>query len=529
MPEPNRNSREKIGTANLSNLGVVDIYYAGGSTFEFDIRNDTGKYLRITKTKLEQLVDQGLVVITAPKRYADITRSISSDGTTKNQNADGTPKSAVNRTMDMLSQENIISQRTDGKYEVVDFDEDKPRKKQVSIFQDEDEAPAPSRPPERPSRPADDAHLFGDDGEDDLPQPRRRRSTAFEDKHRSELRRQALEGQSREDQALLDRLDSQRREAPIEEGRPAKKRKAGTGGMPGDLNGDGVVDKFDEFEEERRSKSIVLLGLLILATAGGVMLSMVMHAVTSNLMEMAGIRVSHDNQIVQDASNQESGAVQGETGGQAADVTEAQGDGAGGDDASQQQAAAKDAASYYSLGERSYDPEASVRDMPLADQATQKAAMGYIDKLHELYHTGKVKEVQNMVALNAIADTLGNAYANYAKDIQNLDDGERERLAKEWAAQFDRKEREYIVDHDTTRSIFGGKIREVRADLTNDPADSEKPDKFYIIMESVDGDHQRVGLVFNRGKDGSFAVSNILAPDGYIKMISEGEVDGAEK
>ena len=226
-------------------------------------------------------------------------------------------------------------------------------------------------------------------------------------------------------------------------------------------------------------------------------------------MDATGIRVAHDNQIAQNLTNSEEG--QEEASGEEEETPQ----GPQAPDNAKDGKEAPEDDSLYSFGERAYDPEDAVRVFDLADTQTQQDTIGFINHLHSLYLNGKVKEVMAIVQLDNISNTLGTAYGAYAQEVQHLSDEERDSLAVDWSKRFNEQERYYITHHDLQHSIFGGNLREVRKDATND-------NLFYIVMESVDGDHQRTAFTFIRNEQGYYHIDNILSPNGYIQMICEG-------
>lgn len=108
--------REKIGTSKARNVGALDIYYVGGSAFDFVMPAGDGKTktIRVSKAKVDEFIRKGAVKLTSKRRYDEICSAILPDGSTATHNADGTRKSTEQQVLDKLVDEGYAGVDSNG-------------------------------------------------------------------------------------------------------------------------------------------------------------------------------------------------------------------------------------------------------------------------------------------------------------------------------------------------------------------------------------------------------------------------------
>lgn len=531
------NTRQKVATANIQNT-LVDVYYIGGSMFEFDFHDESTKPVRVPLDKLQPFIDAGKVKVTTPKQFAEICAKINADGTTSTENADGTPKSAMTKAMDMLERDNIVSVGADGKKEIVSAEQRAERSRKARGGErgapDDARERKPKREPapasamaedagDRP-RPARDGRL-GEGNPDAQGQAapakskrtERSRNYAKKKQQRGEGSQQGgqeaprspresapgivrRESAPHEDGGEFSEYDTQlseyvdeRLSKPVEEGRKPPRRRRNDPNQ--DLNGDGVVDHFDTIEAERRSNAPGVVALIAATTLLSVIAFFGMFALGVSVNNARGHNGNENIQVTTLGDQNDSGSQQS-TGGDA-------------------QGAEQKESPYTFVNRSDFDPETAVLNMPMADDAKTNVAVGLMRYIRECVVNGDVNGFGKIVAIDGIADQLSKSYADYAGMKQNLNNNDKDALQRNWRDRYILNEKQHIVDKDMLSSSYGGRVREVRQDPTN-------PYVLYVVMESVAGDHQRICYIITGDGNNSWALTGVTDAPGYISMICQG-------
>ena len=170
-----------------------------------------------------------------------------------------------------------------------------------------------------------------------------------------------------------------------------------------------------------------------------------------------------------------------------------------------------------------FDPEDVVIEYRIASDSQQDIAVGFFTSLKNAFANGDVTTFNSMVAVDSIASQIASVYASYAQMYQSLTQSETEDLADYYAQTLAEQERQHVVDKDSYGSMFGGRIREVRVD-------DDDENRLYVVMESLGGDHQRACFVLQGDPStGSYALTEMMDVNGYVKMIMQGTTDANQQ
>ena len=164
-----------------------------------------------------------------------------------------------------------------------------------------------------------------------------------------------------------------------------------------------------------------------------------------------------------------------------------------------------------------FDPEEAVVHFALADDASQDVATKFFQAVRIAYSEGNLSQLNSMIAYDAIHGQIANAYAVAEQQRLGLTDEAKNALATQYVAILNQREGEHIANRDLDASIYCGRIREIRVDDTD-------ANKMYIVTESLSGDHQRACFVLQGDGTGMYALTGMVSPDGYVKMIREGTI-----
>lgn len=161
-----------------------------------------------------------------------------------------------------------------------------------------------------------------------------------------------------------------------------------------------------------------------------------------------------------------------------------------------------------------FDPEDAVKKYTMASSAEKQIADGFMKQVRSLIAKGDIDSFTQMVALDNVSSEIAIAYADLAQVRQNLTDDEKAELLQYYKNTLVQQERKHVTDKDLYASMFGGRVREVR----------QQAGKLYVVMESIGGDHQRACFVLTEdASSGSWALTDIVDTNGYVKMIGEGD------
>lgn len=166
-----------------------------------------------------------------------------------------------------------------------------------------------------------------------------------------------------------------------------------------------------------------------------------------------------------------------------------------------------------------FDPEAAVVGYALADSGQKEVAKQFFSAVRLAYEQGNADQLRSMIAYNDVHGQIAAAYgAAEQQRLPGMTDAERDTLVVQYRDMLGQRESLHIANHDVEASMYCGRIREVRVD------DSDKL-RYYVVMESLAGDHQRICFVLQGdAESGAYALMGITDPEGYVRMIREGEV-----
>lgn len=446
-----------IAKGKIQDKGDFQIYYMGGSSFHMLFTDESGKPtakpMALTRTQLDALVAAKKVRLASEARYRQIISGIQPDGSTATHKADGTPKQKTRQVMESLIKDHIIVQNEDGT---------------VAVAVEEDNAPAA---PQKRQLGPEDVYDSAEEAAADAPAPHTKEERAEEVATRQQPDREA-------------------------------KREARANRLEGDLNGDGVVDEFDDLVKEEQSKNVLVMIVFFAAIIVNFFLFFLFHTLSAAIFHGEEIDLIPDVITVQEQpaeTEQQPDEKQQET------------------DDEQSQEEHKDDGTYETVKRTDFDPENAVASFPFADEEREKIGTALMQAVREAAKNGSINSLAQAVQLDRIADQLAVAYAEAAQKEQNLTQVEKDEIQRAWREAFLQSEKQHIVDKDPYGSIFNGRVREVRQDPVNIHC-------IYIVMESISGDHQRICLAANEIESGAWEITDVMDPSGYIAMIQEGEV-----
>lgn len=472
MPEPLRDIHEKIATAKIKNHGLTDIYYVGGSTFELDIDNGSGKKPTVKKSVIDKLVASKQLRLINPNRYREITASIDpKTGATKTHNADGTKKSKLAQMTSELEDEGYIAETPNGIVHTAHRNQ-----------------PARNESQERPQQ-HQIADPFADD-DDDMPKSMNTGDNGFS-------RNGRMNGES---SYVTDDVD------PFGDDMPAPSDDMAS--MSDDVSDDGYGNEGGKPEERRIARgprTIPIIVFVVLSVILCIVLFFGAAAITATFSKGSGISLKLPTlpQAQQQQTQDTEKDSDGEQSGTNVNSEDQQPEG--------------------TVDRGDFDPEDGVIDYPLASDEQYDLANGFFTSLRQTISNGDVKSFNSMVAVDSIASQIASAYASYAQLYQNITESETDELSDYYAETFAEAERQHVVDKDSYASIFGGRIREVRVDQSDSM-------RLYVVMESLGGDHQRACYVLQGDKSsGAYALTEMVDVNGYVQMIMQGSTDANQK
>ena len=472
MPEPLRDIHEKIATAKIKNHGLTDIYYVGGSTFELDIDNGSGKKPTVKKSVIDKLVASKQLRLINPNRYREITASIDpKTGATKTHNADGTKKSKLAQMTSELEDEGYIAETPNGIVHTAHRNQ-----------------PARNESQERPQQ-HQIADPFADD-DDDMPKSMNTGDDGFS-------RNGRMNGES---SYVTDDVD------PFGDDMPATSDDMAS--MSDDGSDDGYGNEGGKPEERRIARgprTIPIIVFVVLSVILCIVLFFGAAAITATFSKGSWISLKLPTlpQAQQQQTQDTEKDSDGEQSGTNANSEDQQPEG--------------------TVDRGDFDPEDGVIDYPLASDEQYDLANGFFTSLRQTISNGDVKSFNSMVAVDSIASQIASAYASYAQLYQNITESETDELSDYYAETFAEAERQHVVDKDSYASIFGGRIREVRVDQSDSM-------RLYVVMESLGGDHQRACYVLQGDKSsGAYALTEMVDVNGYVQMIMQGSTDANQK
>lgn len=453
------------------------IYYEGGSLFCM-VWEDNGKskQMHIPKDKLDIMISEGKIHLMSATKYRQIEKNILPDGSTRTHNADGTPKSAFKQQMETLEQEDhLIITNPDGS---------------KSIAPDP-EPGAPKMPEKKVPGPEDAAEMGLNGLNANTPEME-----------------ESLDEQAHTDVEQNEEDGHDESEEPVQ--KPVRARKDSR--HPEDLNGDGIIDEFDDLIKEEQKKNILVMLIFFAGIIVSIFLFFFFHTITASILHGEPIDLipeviqieKKDSSLAQDSENGDEGE-QGNT----QDQPSENGSEDNGDASSNQ---------LETVNRGDFDPEDAVAAFPMADAEKEKVAVWLFQQVRQNIYDANRMAFEANVKMDRIAGELSPAYAETAKEIQGLTDAEKAEVDAYWRETFIKREIQHVLDKDPYGSIFGGRIREVRQDPNN-------PLCLYVVTESIAGDHQRACFAINGDSSGNWIITDIMDPKGYVKMIQEGESD----
>lgn len=471
-----QDNTEKVATANLANIGPVDISYIGGSRFEFTCSD--GRRFRIEKNVMDKLIAEKKVKLTAPKRYQEISDSILPDGSTKTHNADGTQKSNQTRVLEKLEAEGYI--------------EHNPSSKDDSSKKDDKSDNEPRRISRKEKRIAAE-------------QAASATNQNMNDEHRNKAERSSSDSNTDDKESKQPRSESSRHSDKQNDERGE------------DLNGDGIVDEFDDLVRQEQTTSPLVIITILVFSVLSIFLFFFSHAATTTLVHGQTFDLLPDSGITRDPNNQGSGAINQSDN---TNVTETQSNSNSSQNGSNSTSSDQDAKR--AVTRTDYDPANSVASMPAAGVDQQKVAAIMLQTVRQDIASGDVNAFNQAIDLDKIAGQLATEYAKAAVDKQHLNSAEKDEIEQAWKQTFIDNERQHVVSKDTAPSIFCGRIREVKTDISSNM-------RIYVVTESISGDHQRICLILDGDGQGGWTIDGVNDPAGYVKMIQEGPTSNTQK
>lgn len=533
MASSERDIHEKIATAKIKQYGPTDIYYVGGSTFELDFKNAQGEYHpTVRKDVIDNFVAKNQIRLLNVKRYKEICDAIDPvTGETKTHNADGTIKSKLAQMTSALEDDGFLEKTSEGTIRVADgknrgnagpdapdayqqqrqqrqqpaeeYGTRTPRRTHTPIgdpFADGDEETGNRRrPPQQtpqPSRRFSEDDLFGDDDEDDDDMP----STPPND------------DAGRDNGSFInpfddDDDDSEDEPDGIRDDMRINRRRDDMGRNDDPFGDD---DRGDATAAQRPIARKPKVIPLILFTGASVALCIGLffgsYFLTTTLTgnTLKPLQLPAQTQQQTDTNQQGANASTG----------------------NQQQSAngsAEELGGGVTVDRNDFDPEDVVIEYRIASDSQQDIAVGFFTSLKNAFANGDVTTFNSMVAVDSIASQIASVYASYAQMYQSLTQSETEDLADYYAQTLAEQERQHVVDKDSYGSMFGGRIREVRVD-------DDDENRLYVVMESLGGDHQRACFVLQGDPStGSYALTEMMDVNGYVKMIMQGTTDANQQ
>lgn len=165
-----------------------------------------------------------------------------------------------------------------------------------------------------------------------------------------------------------------------------------------------------------------------------------------------------------------------------------------------------------------FDPEDAVVHFPLASSDKQDLAVNFFKAIRVGYSQGNLDQLNSMIAYDYVHGQIADAYATAEQQRLQLSDEARAVLRDQYVAIMNQQEGTHLANHDLDASIYCGRIREVRADDTD-------PNRLYVVMESLGGDHQRACFILQGDPSTNmYALVGMTDPEGYVRMIREGPV-----
>lgn len=469
--------RTRIASAVMPNIGTVFIYYIGGSTCELDVNAKSqsnfpsqkkDQNVRFNISVLDKLVQKRQARILSQTKYNEIKSKILPDGSTPTHNADGSMKSKLNQTFNQLVNDDIIQRESNGHYAINPGDSSNdffsPSQIDDDIHQTEaaghDDMATNSHDDDDKEDPFDD--LFGDN------EKIASSSTT------------SIPASPRNHDGQTHANDNHDEDDPD-----------GDDGLK-DLNGDGVIDEFDELIEKSKKPNVFLIILLSATLVISVVLFFVIHAVSESIASGTPpervFSISGDNPSGNNASSNASTTIDGNP--------------------------TRNAERSSSSARRSdYDPDSSVMNYHESSEPHREIAIKMFQQIRKFIYDGDVNQFSEAIDLNSIGNQLASSYVAIASSTQKLSAPEAQDTQSYYSEAFVQREKQHVVDKDPYGSIFGGRIRDVRDDPDN-------PNRMYVVMESIAGDHQRCCFVLDGDDDGNWEISGMMDVDGYIRMIS---------
>lgn len=541
-------SKEKIATARLKNVGVVDIYYIGGSVFEFTTPD--GKKSRLKKDAMDKLVANDMVKITAPSRYEEIQSSILPDGSTKTHNADGTIKSHRSMVLDELSADGFIenkpnenttnNSRIDAHRKPRNRNRRNPasgnkKNTQQNNKNDDNSATASNNVDNQPKVNADNASesqsdaatpLFNKIPDENTSSPINDAENGSQPKKmtRVERRRAAEAAAARAAEGGYDQdpfaedfnssepfndeqgYDNYQQQPTRNNQQPIRNE------VPGDINGDGVVDEFDALVRNEQKTTPSVITAIVLFFILSLFLFFFSHASVAAIVHGESFDFFPDSGITRDPNAQGTNNQNENTNTQENSNTNN-----ANSNTNASTSNANTNVNTVSEAEKrtGFDPEDAVIDKPLASSTQETIAAAIMQTIRTNVANGEVTAFKEAVDIDAIAGLIAPEYAYLAQEEQGLSDTERDELMFDYHSTFITNELQNVVDKDYNASMFCGRIREVRTESNNDQI-------LYIVTESISGDHQRVCFIATGDGNNGWMITGITAPKEYVKMIQQG-------
>lgn len=477
---------DRIASGNGKGGMPLSIYYIGGSSFVL-VKDGEEEHpiAKMTLKQVKKMVTEKKVNLLRPKHLEEIENEVDPDtGDTASHNADGSTKSMVDQMLNKYEQEGYIV--SDGNGGVKTIDEGttpQPRRRRRH------------RPDNTSSESASNQAGNDDDGA----------STGAgnqSDGKRAQPREEIDDADPFAD------IDTSQQEEGGQQLQPRSRRRK-LSEYDNAKAGDDIADR--KKKSQRRDKSanpdaeqkhiggplfifiVVTIILCLILFFGSFMLARgIFHG---NLDEQLSNKENTEQaQNKNNANNANSNSDSGNN--------------------ENDESATKTASGLDPIKRTDFDPEDAVKKYQLASSAEQKIADSFMKQVRSLIANGDVNSFTQMVALDNVSSEIAISYADLAQVRQNLTDDEKAELLQYYKNTLVQQERKHVTDKDLYASMFGGRVREVR----------QQAGQLYVVMESIGGDHQRACFVLTEdSQSGSWALTDIVDTNGYVKMIGEGD------
>lgn len=467
---------QKIGVIKTGGQ-IVDVLYVGGSMFMLDFPTEGNKPpAMIDKDRIDMLVEKNQLKLVSHDLYRKICDQIDPvTGDTREYHADGTKKTEVEQVLHQLNEERSTQSE---RRETAMREPEHGRPVQAYDESYGNEVPGVSDPStahsmrrSRPSRPQPQEQAFS---QDDI----------FGDAPGAESNMQQ-EGQT-EDPMSGERFPGASHEQGIRKadgiGAPATHRQSDSQSL-----------------EAPKSKRTATFAGLTLVTVVGCLVGFLGTFLLTRGLDLRASDVPIVGQFLSDPHDRRNLPINEQV------------------RAGETESTVETTSGMEVVVRSDFDPEEPVLQLALADDASKDDAINFFKAIRLCYSQGNLDQLNGMIAYDYIHGQIATSYANIEQQRLGLTEEAKNSLIAQYVAILNQREGTHIANHDLDASIYCGRIREVRVD-------DENPQRFYVVMESLAGDHQRACFVLQGDGTGAYAVIGMINPDGYVRMIMEGAI-----